>query len=169
MGRIYDHPVQWAAAPYELFKGYIHFLRRSVDNCSPMPNVGKFIYATRRGLVQRIPSNNGKLERWFSSHGFSVIDFGDYTLGEQVGIATNAKMIVGLHGANLTNAVFMLPGAMCCEIMPTGRRSDPAYERLSRLAGIAYTRVDLPDNGEVVDLATLEPILDLRASLSRTE
>ena len=70
-------------------------------------------------------------------------DFGILPLVEQIAIARGTKVLVGMHGAGLTNALFMREGAGVIEIVPAGQ-SLPAsnlFENLCALRRLKYRRI----------------------------
>jgi hypothetical protein len=71
---------------------------------------------------------------------------------------SEASLIVGMHGAGLTNVLFA-PRAHLVELV--GRYGGPEYFSLCHGLGNPYTRVQCRTNGENlnVDLSTLEAAL----------
>ncbi|CAA9378257.1 hypothetical protein AVDCRST_MAG94-4698 [uncultured Leptolyngbya sp.] len=47
-------------------------------------------------------------------------------------------MIIGAHGAGLTNIVFCPQGAKVVEIFPTGAQTSFAYQQISAIVGLDY-------------------------------
>jgi capsular polysaccharide biosynthesis protein len=62
------------------------------------------------------------------------VEPGRMSFEEQVRIFAQAKIIVGAHGAGLTNVVWAAPGAELLEFMPE-HLEDVGYRFLSVLAG----------------------------------
>jgi len=62
------------------------------------------------------------------------------TLSSQAQLFSDADVLVSLHGAGLTNMLFMRPGSFIVEIMP-GEYDKPTYRELSRNLGHDYHRV----------------------------
>ena len=87
--------------------------------------------------MQRVPRNNGEIERWFRKNRFEVVEFGKFSLEGQIAVAREARIIVGLHGSNLTNVMFMQQGACVVELMPVYKRDDDAYQRLASIFGLS--------------------------------
>ena len=70
-------------------------------------------------------------------------DVGTLPLVEQISIARGTKVLLGMHGAGLTNALFMREGAGVIEIVPAGQ-SLPAsnlFENLCALRRLNYRRI----------------------------
>lgn len=99
--------------------------------------------------------NVSDLLRW---HGFVSVRPEEHSLAEQMFLFSEASLIVGMHGAGLTNVLFA-PRAHLVELV--GRYGGPEYFSLCHGLGNPYTRVQCRTNGENlnVDLSTLEAAL----------
>ena len=75
---------------------------------------GKFnycnIYISRNKAKYRKVINEAELHPVLNKFGFKIIYFEDHSVSEQIEICYNANTIVSIHGANLTNIIFMQPG-----------------------------------------------------------
>ena len=72
--------------------------------------------------------------------GFTELCMGDLTPAEQISAVINAEIIVGAHGANLTNIFFCKPGATVIEIMPENIFT-AAYATISHAVGLHYVPI----------------------------
>jgi capsular polysaccharide biosynthesis protein len=79
------------------------------------------IYITREKAVRRRIANEAMLKICLLNHGFRLVDPGALTFREQVELFSEAEIVVGSHGAGLTNAAFMAPGGAVVELTHTGR------------------------------------------------
>jgi hypothetical protein len=61
----------------------------------------------------------------------------DMTFGGQVAAVRNATLLIGVHGAGLTNLMFLPTGAAVVEILPWHWERH-AYERMSAILGYTY-------------------------------
>jgi hypothetical protein len=59
------------------------------------------------------------------------------TFGGQVAAVRNATLLIGVHGAGLTNLMFLPTGAAVVEILPWHWERH-AYERMSAILGYTY-------------------------------
>ncbi len=75
------------------------------------------IFITRRG--RRRILNEGEVVRRLSRHGFVPVDLEDLSFEEQIDLFYDAEVVVGAHGAGLTNMLFS-QDALLVEIFPTG-------------------------------------------------
>ena len=83
--------------------------------------------------------NNKKKLSYLIKYGFSIIRLENYSIDEQINIFMNAKFIIGVHGAGLTNIIFSKPGTNVIEIIPKSYFIDCFLVAASRL-GLNYHR-----------------------------
>ena len=84
------------------------------DNLTPI----KLIYVSRKKANRRKIINEEAIEFFLKEHGFQSICFEDYTINEQVFLMKNAKILISMHGAGLTNTMFMNPKSILFELTP---------------------------------------------------
>lgn len=75
------------------------------------------VYASRSRANCRKVANEPELLNLLYEYNFELIYFEDFNFTEQVEIMRNVDIIVGLHGANLTNILFMQEGTILIELM----------------------------------------------------
>ena len=80
--------------------------------------LGERLYISRTKANYRKVLNEAEIYPVLEKYGFQVIYSEDYSLSEQISICNNAKILMGLHGAGLTNMVFLPPGSKVIEIRP---------------------------------------------------
>ena len=68
------------------------------------------IYISRNKALHRRVLNEDELTSFLSSQGFITLYFEDYEFSKQVNFINNAKIIVGVCGAGLSNILFMKEG-----------------------------------------------------------
>ena len=131
----------------------------------------KNIFATRGEECRRKLKNNSELEEYFRALGFDIIDFKDYTVRQQITIARGAKIIAGLHGANLTNSLFADKKTKLLEIVPNFNErgkdlsNDLCYKRISVISELDYYQFLIKnspnDNGEAsIDIKKLNAFIE---------
>ena len=158
-GRIEAHAVSSQDSIFDAFRCYRDFLVRSLTvfpSCDLDGKGRRRIYATRNRGSRRSPRNNVEVESWFRLNGFEVIDFGNLTFANQIALAHESEIIIGLHGSNLTNIMFMQRGRCVVELVPIRFRNNEGYRRISAACRLVYRRIDLPNNGQRIDLDLLE-------------
>ena len=70
-----------------------------------------------------------------NARGFETVTLDGRTVSEQAQLIAEASIIVGLHGAALTNLVFGAPGTIVVEMLPANLAWGCHYSRLSRSHG----------------------------------
>ena len=97
-----------------------------------------------RGKAARLETVERQLRQELEPQGFSTIDFGDLPWADQVATASSASVMVGVHGAGLTNLVFMPPGGHVIEITD-GDWWWPCYRRMASARGLRYSLIRVDD------------------------
>lgn len=100
------------------------------------------LYISRSGSTRSL-RDESFLEERLESHGFRVVRLEELALPEQYRTVAGARIVVGSHGAGLTNVVFMEPGGHVVEIA-TGECWTNAYRRMAIARGHRYDLVSLP-------------------------
>jgi hypothetical protein len=82
----------------------------------------KRLYVSRKKALRRKIINELELVDFVKSKGFEEICFEDYSIIEQVFLMQNAECLISMHGAGLTNVLFMNPESSVLEITPIVER-----------------------------------------------
>ena len=99
---------------------------------------GDRIYVTRAKANRRKIVNEQDVLGKVKSLGFYVIDFEDYNLDEQISIMHNAKILVSIHGAGLTNMIFCKSGSGVLELSLKNQVMDKCYFNLANAMDLKY-------------------------------
>lgn len=113
-----------------------------VDRVSPAPGGPTKIYVKRAATDRRVMVNQDALIAALSRRGYTCIDPSDYSYAEQIALFAHADIIVGAHGAGLTNGYFAKPGTRLIELLP-GEFS-PAYAGMARDCDFDYFAWPVP-------------------------
>ncbi|MBP0462946.1 glycosyltransferase family 61 protein [Roseomonas sp. PWR1] len=98
----------------------------------PRVYVARFDAPGRRAI-----ENEEALAEALAAEGFEVVTPGALPYAAQVARFAAARLILGAHGAGLTNAGFAAPGAALVELHPAGY-GVPTHARLAMLRGLAW-------------------------------
>jgi capsular polysaccharide biosynthesis protein len=143
------HPNPYEGAPTWVVK----FLRESFRGCSADKIEERLIYISRGDSLRgRRLLNEDYLRTLLESVGFSTYRLSELPVSQQISLFSQAKMIVGMHGAGFSNLAFASKGAVVYELFSDryqpdmygrGTPKDKAdmYEKVSRIVGLAYHRV----------------------------
>lgn len=75
----------------------------------------KKLYISREGADFRKVLNEKEVQQVVKSFGYEVIKYEEMSIREQIEITAHAHAIVSIHGAGLTNMMFMQPGSNVLE------------------------------------------------------
>ena len=95
------------------------------------------LYVDRGDASYRKVLNNSEIIEHCLESGFQVVTPGELSLKEQIDLFSRAKVVVGCHGAGLTNIMWMRPGGILVEFMPACY-DDASFRFLSGLVGLEY-------------------------------
>jgi len=79
------------------------------------------IYISRNKAKYRKVINEQEILPLLKKYNFEVVFFEDYSVCQQIELCYNSKNIVSVHGANLTNVVFMQPN---CNVLEFRKKDD---------------------------------------------
>jgi hypothetical protein len=150
---------------------------RRLSQCVPWTHcVAEEIYVARTDVRSRLAENEAELIALLERQGVRVIVPGTLPVSEQIAAFRAARLVIGPHGAGMTNIVFCRSGSFVYELLP---RHYPhvSYNRAAQAAGLNYwadlcepsaagDRHDAPWRFDVdVVMARLD---DLRARIAAT-
>jgi capsular polysaccharide biosynthesis protein len=111
------------------------------------------IYFTRDDARWRRIRNEADVVRVLREHDVAFHRVDPSRPWEQIRASAGADLIVGVHGASLTNLMFMAPGGRLLELRhPHDEHFFDAYRPLASAMGIDYTRQDCQVAGEASEL-----------------
>ncbi len=100
----------------------------------------KRLYVARGEVPRRRVINEAAVEKLLASHGFTSVNPGKMSLDKQIELFADASIVVGPHGAGLTNTMFMAPGGAVVELTHT-KRVVWTYHEVACAAGHSYACV----------------------------
>lgn len=128
----------------------------------------KRLYVSRARANRRKPRNEEQVVSLLRQYQFATVYLEDYSFAEQVELLRDAEILVGMHGAGLTNLLFLPKGAQVVEFMNM-ESMNLCYYHLASAVGIQYScilckpiiepTIDPNHFDIVVDLAQLESSL----------
>ncbi len=143
-----EHPWYFKGKIYEdvnkLPKWIINWLRSSfLKKFNSKSNVGKlFIDRSESKYNHCKLINNNKVIYELKKKSFKIIQVGRLSFKEQIRLFSNAKIIIGPHGAAFTNLVFCRPGTKIIEIKPNNRPNN--YKIISKINKLNYKQLVTP-------------------------
>jgi capsular polysaccharide biosynthesis protein len=113
---IYQHRPQYENMRYRDPWGH-EFIRKTFCQ-PPAPSSPKRIYVQRRNVRNRQLKNEPQIAAFLSTLGFIPVSMDGLTVAEQARLFAGADVIIGVHGAALTNLIFARKGAKLIELFP---------------------------------------------------
>ena len=101
------------------------------------------IYVSRTGSKRRRVINEFQIEKYFYSLGFRIIRTETLSFTEQINLFRNASVVVGLHGAGLTNTIFMNKKTEVIELVKDANSTNNIFYDLAKLNDSDYSCVIL--------------------------
>ncbi len=98
------------------------------------------LYISRGSAPRRRIVNEADVQKLLTAHGFKFVDPGKLSVAQQVELFADAALVVGAHGAALTNALFMGEGAGLIELTHT-ERVVWTYHEVASAAKLTYACV----------------------------
>lgn len=148
--------------PHDISLQQLKLLRRSrLRNVSDVGSKRR-LYISRRDAANRRIRNEGEVCAQLQRRQFEVISMSEFTPAEQAALVHRAEVVIGSHGAALTNLVFCQEGATAIEIFRDGHFA-PCFGRIAQSVELNYGfGVGKPAGADIhLDLAQLHRLLDI--------
>jgi hypothetical protein len=119
------------------------------------------VFVSRRG-VSRAPDQLEVIEELFRSNGFLVFNAQDFTEADAIELFKTCGLLVGIHGAGLTNLIYMPEGSTVVELsggtFKFGDKVRPVFSNLSVALDLRHFMLATPTdvNGWEQLLAQIE-------------
>lgn len=112
--------------------------------CAPLAGgrgAGRMLYISRADAATRKVVNEKEIATFLSPLGFEVVIPGKMPLKKQIAAFADASVIVGAHGAGLSNMVFAPPGARVIEFMGSVQFQQGFMSELAESCGHRFDRI----------------------------
>lgn len=119
-------------------------LRAAVDQ---VRHEGRKLYVARTDASRRVMRNEGSIIAELQQRGFEIATPGILSFAEQVRLFRDASLIVGAHGAGMTNIVFCEPDTIVYELLSTHYRN-ACFCSLTHVCGLRYWADAFDSEGE---------------------
>jgi GR25 family glycosyltransferase involved in LPS biosynthesis len=139
------HAPSLYGAPERYRRGAFRHIR-NLFKTKPKKSLNKLIYVSREEAGRDV-SNLTELEELLHDYGFQKIS--SKSLRNYVNIFAEALIVVGAHGAGLSNCMFCSPAATLIELLPEFHQK-PYYMSLADSVGMDYVGILCTDAGLTV-------------------
>jgi capsular polysaccharide biosynthesis protein len=107
----------------------------------PSAGTGRCIFIDRRGGVRRTVENMHEIHTLIEEFGIELVALEDADMETQISLFSNAKLVVGPHGAGMANIVFRRWAPLhLIDIQPRDYQAD-AFQQLCTVYGYSYEKV----------------------------
>ena len=113
-------------------------------------------------LKNRLVHEEEKLIKYLKNKNFKIISFENKNIKDQIEIILNSNVVIGIHGANLTNTVFKEKGGSVIELFPFDSTRDGChYEYIAEQRKLKFFRINCKENnnGILVNYSELSKVL----------
>ncbi|RTQ50617.1 glycosyltransferase family 61 protein [Hymenobacter gummosus] len=121
----------------EVHDAVISSLQSHLD---PSRRATRRLYVSRNRQQWRHLTNEDEVLAVLARYGFETIYFEDMNFVEQVRTMYEASIFIGIHGANMTNLLFMTPGTHALEML-SETYINPSYMCMAAAIGVHYSLV----------------------------
>jgi Glycosyltransferase 61 len=127
--------------PSDLLSDYAEWLRARA-RLEGTAGGGRRIFVSRADAAWRRIANEDEVYALLQGHGFELVKCAEMNVAEQIAAFGQAEMIVGTHGAGLTNLLFCPRGARVVEIFASAAAQDISnYRVLASHLELSYSRL----------------------------
>lgn len=123
-------------------------LRKNVETIKHKFSDFKNIYISREKAIYRKVLNETDLLNAISRYDFKIVNFEDYSLLDCIAIMSNADCLLGVHGAGLTNMIFMDSQKLIIHLIHEGHH-DPSFYNLA--TAMQHDSIFIQGRGEYAD------------------
>lgn len=131
---------------YETHKWCLEFLKTKLGAENSNLECRERVYISRRSATRRRVLNEEAVISLLSKHGFKSYELENFSLQDQISIMKNAKVVIGIHGAGLTNLLFCKKRTKVLELFPNKFLELPfplnselsLYPRICELMGLDH-------------------------------
>ena len=135
-------------------------LRRSCHVQSPSEDSSVSFYISRADAPKRFLHNEAQLISSLAAHRVQVVQLQGKSLSEQVDLFRRCRLLVGLHGAGLTNMLWMPSGSHVLEVRRRGDTHNNCYYAMACALGHRYSYLLADDVRTMQDTHSAELHLD---------
>ncbi|MBV8253527.1 MAG: glycosyltransferase family 61 protein [Chitinophaga sp.] len=118
------------------------------------------LYVSRKKAARRTIQNEIEVIALLEEQGYEIHCFEDYHFAEQVALMQQAKVLIGLHGAGLTNMLFMPAGGQILELRNEGDSHNNCFFSLA--SALQHQYYYLTNTGNTADTFNVEIIVNIK-------
>lgn len=152
---------------YELSRETSSFIKEKIIRNKFEPN--KRIYISRRNSSKRKINNETDVINLLIQYKFEIIETENLSFAQQIELFYSSKWLISIHGAGLTNMMFMQESANVLEFREENDKWNNCYFSLASVSKLNYFYLKCKKDGIAtdhvgnlsVDIQTLKQLLDV--------
>ncbi|RAJ81876.1 uncharacterized protein DUF563 [Chitinophaga dinghuensis] len=117
------------------------------------------IYVSRQKANRRTITNETAVISVLQKYGYEIHCFEDYHFSDQIALMQQSKVLIGLHGAGLTNMLFMPAGAQILELRNAGDTHNNCFFSLA--SALRHRYYYLANTGDTADTFHVNITVDI--------
>lgn len=162
---------------HSLLLPVINTLKSCLSDSKNTSEPSQYLYISRRDASRRVLTNDAEVTSFLARHQFQVLTLSSLTLGQQISALKDSTILISLHGAGLTNMIWMRRGSHVIEIRKRSDCKNNCYFSLASLLQHNYYYIladdesesdDILDSALKVDISSLTEILEQLGIASHT-
>jgi len=106
----------------------------------PLSQPQKKIYISRKNASRRKVENELELIELLKANDFLILESEELTFEEQIKLFSDCKILISIHGAGLTNCLFMQENTSVLEFYKKDTFINYCFERMAKELNINYNR-----------------------------
>lgn len=124
------------------------------------------IYISRKKAKKRKVANEAEVASLLETFNFEIHYFEDYSFDQQIAICSESTSLIGLHGAGLTNMLFMRAGTQVLELRNENDCENNCYFSMASDLNIAYYyQLSKGDNDDTHTVNVNVDLSELKANI----
>lgn len=113
-------------------------------------NSANLLYISRRNQ-SRFTALDEMIEKMLASIGFLILTPENYNIEKQIYFFSNAKLVVGNHGAGLANLAFCKTGTRVFELTVAEIQINDWMKNLSQTLGLDYRYIEIMNSSDILN------------------
>lgn len=102
--------------------------------CPTQKMEARKLYVSRKDSPRRSIENEDEVIRYLEARGFVSLELSRLTVAEQINVFASVDVVVGSHGAGLTNTIYCDQSTRVVELMPRSYQN-PCFLRIGQVLG----------------------------------